>query len=139
QKHVDRRKRPIVLLGSSQRMMQGLVLDASAALYGRASEILRIEPLGIAELCRALHANDPYDAVRAWATWGGVPRYWEIARESRTWRRAVVEHVLDPLGVLHEEPKRLLLDDMRDVAQASSILALVGAGCHRLSEIAGRL
>ena len=47
--------------------------------------------------------------------------------------------VLSPLGVLHDEPRSLLLDDLREVTQATSILALVGAGCHRLSEIAGRL
>jgi len=31
------------------------------------------------------------------------------------------------------------LDDLADVAQASTILALVGQGCQRMSEIAGRL
>ncbi|HEX7551838.1 MAG TPA: ATP-binding protein [Candidatus Methylomirabilis sp.] len=35
----------LVVAGSSQRMMQGLVLDRSVPLYGRATEILRIEPL----------------------------------------------------------------------------------------------
>ena len=39
------RKLNILLCGSSQRMMQGLVLDRTAPLYGRAREILRIEPL----------------------------------------------------------------------------------------------
>jgi uncharacterized protein len=139
QKHVDRRERALVLLGSSQRMMQGLVLDASAPLYGRAAEILKIEPLGIAELCEALEVRSPREALTAWATWGGIPRYWELARAHRSWRAAVREVVLDPLGVLHHEPKRLLFDDTRDVAQATSILELVGAGCHRMSEIAGRL
>jgi hypothetical protein len=52
---------------------------------------------------------------------------------------AVGHLVLDPLGVLHHEPKRLLLDDMRETAQASSMLALIGQGCHRMSEIAARL
>jgi AAA+ ATPase superfamily predicted ATPase len=31
------------------------------------------------------------------------------------------------------------LEHLRDVTQAASILALIGRGCHRLSEIAGRL
>ena len=35
----------LVLAGSSQRMMQGLVLDRSAPLFGRAHEVLRIAPL----------------------------------------------------------------------------------------------
>jgi len=43
------------------------------------------------------------------------------------------------MGVLHEEPRSLLLDDLRDTAQAASILSLIGRGCHRISEIAGRL
>ncbi len=47
--------------------------------------------------------------------------------------------VLSPLGVLHDEPARLLLDDLRDTAQAASILSLIGRGCHRASEIAARL
>jgi len=47
--------------------------------------------------------------------------------------------VLSPLGVLYDEPSRLLLDDLRDATQAASILTLIGQGCHRVSEIAGRL
>lgn len=34
---------------------------------------------------------------------------------------------------------RLLLDELRDLTQVASILTLIGQGCHRLSEIAGRL
>lgn len=33
----------------------------------------------------------------------------------------------------------MLLDDLRETTQASSILSLIGRGCHRVSEIAGRL
>jgi AAA+ ATPase superfamily predicted ATPase len=32
-----------------------------------------------------------------------------------------------------------LLDDLRDTSQAASVLSLIGRGCHRVSEIAGRL
>ena len=71
--------------------------------------------------------------------WGGVPRYWELAADAGELHRAVRNLVLSPLGVLHDEPASLLLDDLREVTQANSILALIGAGCHRLSEIAGRL
>jgi uncharacterized protein len=48
QKYLDRyseRGLHLLLTGSSQRMMQGLVLDRSAPLFGRASEILKIPPL----------------------------------------------------------------------------------------------
>jgi hypothetical protein len=47
--------------------------------------------------------------------------------------------LLDPLGVLHREPERLLLDEMADATRAASILTVIGQGCHRISEIGGRL
>jgi AAA+ ATPase superfamily predicted ATPase len=78
-------------------------------------------------------------ATKAFAVWGGVPRYWELAAGQRGLSSAMEQLVLSPLGVLHDEPRRLLLDDLSDTTQASSILALIGAGSHRLSEIAVRL
>jgi uncharacterized protein len=129
----------LVLAGSSQRMMQGLILDRSAPLFGRASEILKIRPLAAGWIASALRLTDTRAVVEAYALWGGVPRYWELAAEYPDTTAALRALVLNPLGVLHEEPAGLLLDDMRDTAQATSILSLIGRGCHRLSEIAGRL
>ena len=42
-------------------------------------------------------------------------------------------------GILHNEPMRLLLDDMRGASQPHSLLSLIANGSNRLSEIAGRL
>ena len=142
QKSVDQnRERGIHLLlcGSSQRMMQGLTLDASTPLYGRAQEVLRIGPLPAGWIGKALSISRPEEMLEAYAVWGGVPRYWELAADHPSTWDAVEQLVLDPLGVLYEEPRRLLLDDLRETAQATSILSLIGAGCHRLSEIAARL
>ena len=139
QKAIDREQRAIILCGSSQRMMQGLVLDASAPLYGRAREILHVMPLAPKWILPALQRRDAVQAIHHYATWGGVPRYWELAREYRTHAEAVKELVLSPNGVLHREPERLLLDDTRETARAASILTLIGNGAHRLSEIASRL
>jgi len=120
-------------------MMQGLVFDRAAPLFGRADEILRISPLSCRWIGRALGIRDAVRAVEAYAVWGGVPRYWEMAAEFRSQREAMRHLVFSPLGALRDEPAGLLLDDLRDTTQAASILALVGGGCHRLSEIASRL
>jgi len=132
------RKVNVLLCGSSQRMMQGLVLDRTAPLYGRAREILRIEPLSAGWIRQGLSvAGDA--AIDAYAVWGGVPRYWELAVAYRSLKGAVRELVLDRNGVLHEEPDRLLEDEMRSGSQAASLLSLIGMGCNRLSEVAGRM
>jgi AAA+ ATPase superfamily predicted ATPase len=142
QKFVDEDHRParhLVLLGSSQRMMHGLALDSTAPLFGRAREILRVGPLGVGWLRRGMGVKTAGEVVARWAAFGGVPRYWELARPFRTARLALRDLALDPLGVLHQEPDRLLRDDLDDVARAASVLGLVAGGAHRASEIAGRL
>jgi hypothetical protein len=142
QKRLDRRDRRrvhLVLTGSAQGMMQGLVLDRTAPLYGRADEILRIAPMRAGWIQRALRTRDAVLATEAYAVWGGIPRYWELAADHADLATAIRELVLDPLGVLQDEPRGLLLDDLRDTAQAASILSLIGQGAHRLSEIAARL
>ena len=133
-------ERPLRLLacGSSQRMMHGLVLDETAPLYGRAAEVVKVAPMPPEALPAALHL-DPEDSVVAYSIWGGLPRNWELAADYGSTSEALAALVLDRNGVLHGEPSRLLLDDMRSAVQANSLLGLIGSGCHRLSEIGGRV
>ena len=140
QKLIDSQKNRtnITICGSSQRMMQGLVLDGSAPLYGRAAEIIKVRPLEPGWIKEALTLNS-IEAIEAYSVWGGVPRYWELARVFRNQEEACKELVLDRDGVLHNEPMRLLLDDMRGASQPHSLLSLIANGSNRLSEIAGRL
>lgn len=141
QRVVDDRTKPVhwTICGSSQRMMMGLTLDSAAPLYGRASELIKLEAMGINEVAQAFPAFSSRRLLEAYAVWGGVPRYWELARQYKTTREAIRHLVLDPLGVLHLEPERLLHDEFRETTQAASLLALIGHGCHRISEIAARL
>lgn len=138
-KFVDRQVRPLLVCGSSQRMMHGLVLDATAPLYGRAKEILRLAPLEVSWLREALRLRSAEAVVEHYGLWGGVPRYWELAAAHRDPLTAATRLALDPLGVLHQEPDRLLADDVQDPARSSSLLSLIGRGCHRTGELAGRL
>lgn len=55
-------------------MMQGLVLDSTAPLYGRAMEIIKLRPLEPGWLVDAL-GFDAIKTVEAYSIWGGVPRY----------------------------------------------------------------
>jgi len=136
--NVLERKYHLVLCGSSQQMMQGLVLDSTSPLFGRADEIMKITPLEAGWLTDALKCK-PDQAVTEYSVWGGVPRYWELRAEEDSFKEAIINIILDRYGVLHEEPARLFLDDMRESVQAFSILSVVGNGSNRLSEIAARL
>jgi AAA+ ATPase superfamily predicted ATPase len=129
----------LALAGSSQRMMQGLTLSPNAPLYGRASELFKLAPLPPGCIVDVLGGGDSLEAVRAYAIWGGIPRYWELAAAFDDLRQAVHALVLDPMGPLHDEPNRLLLEETPSAIALRPILDVIGAGAHRLSEIAGRI
>lgn len=130
----------VALAGSSQRMMQGLVLSADAPLFGRADEVLPLGPLEPRYLREALGTRRSTDLVESFTAWGGVPRYWELASSLKGNARSRVERlVLDPLGPLHREPDRLLLEEVPSALDVRPVLDAIGAGAHRVSEIAGRV
>jgi AAA+ ATPase superfamily predicted ATPase len=127
----------LIVCGSSQQLMYGLVLDASAPLYGRADAILKIAPIKMSYLLEALGVP-AVKAVEEYAVWGGVPRYWELREGYADLREAIEENLLSVNGVLYEEPLKLFKDDIKDTVKTATIMSYVGAGAHRLSEIAGR-
>lgn len=130
----------VALAGSSQRMMQGLVLSPSAPLYGRARVMLDIGPIPPAYLGEVFGVEPGLEMVDLYTAWGGVPRYWELAQEAGGKAKAqVLDLVLDPLGPLHQEPERLLLEEVPSALELRPLLDVIGAGAHRVSEIAGRL
>jgi hypothetical protein len=130
----------VAVAGSSQRMMQGLVLAGDAPLYGRAREILDVGPLDPYYLGEIFHPDGGIELVQIHAAWGGVPRYWELAADLMGDLRSRIEAlVLDPLGPLHREPDRLLTEELPSALETRPVLDAIGAGAHRISEIAGRV
>jgi AAA+ ATPase superfamily predicted ATPase len=130
----------VAVAGSSQRMMQDLVLSGEAPLFGRAREILELQPLPPACLYEVFDVPDGIRWGELYTAWGGIPRYWELAQEEGGDVRGQVDRlVLDPLGPLHREPDRLLLEEIPSALEARPVLDAIGAGAHRVSEIAGRL
>lgn len=125
--------------GSSQRMMQGLVLDRSAPLFGRATEAFEVKPLAPCWLQQAHGLKSALEVVQHWSLWGGLPRYWELAEPFADRRQAVHDLVLDPAGVLHDEPARLLYEESPPAIALRPILDVIGGGANKISEIAGRL
>ena len=127
----------LVLCGSSQTMMYGLFLDATAPLYGRADETLKLTPIRLPYIQEALEL-DAVKAIEEYAVWGGVPRYWELRENRSSLDDALWHNILSINGILYEEPIKLLLDDVKDIVKTSTIMSYIGAGANRLSEIAAR-
>lgn len=128
----------LILCGSSQQLMQGLVLNASAPLYGRADGILKIKPMAPPYLQEILQINAA-DTITEYSVWGGIPRYWELRLKEKDLWQTLNNHVFTSQGILFDEPVHLFLDDMRDTVHSFTLLSLIASGSHRLSEIAARI
>lgn len=139
--HEAREARLVVAVaGSSQRMIQGLVLRGDAPLYGRARELIDLPPLPVSHLPDAFGRLSASDWVQTWTAWGGVPRYWELAVDTAGRLAGQIDRLcLDPRGPLHREPDRLLQEEVPSALEVRPVLDAIGMGVHRVSEIAARV
>ncbi len=140
QKHVDSKqlRYNLIICGSSQRMMQRIILDSSEPLYGRADERINLQPIA------PQHWQDPMnlDAIRVieeYTVWGGVPRYWTLRERYTSLMDAIEDLVLNTNGVLSSEPESLFLDEVSDIAPYAAIMLAIGQGNERFSNIATAL
>lgn len=130
----------VAVAGSSQRMMQGLVLSREAPLFGRARELMPLRPIEVPWLRAVFGERRAIDIIRLHVAWGGIPRYWELAADvGGSVQEQIDRLVLDPLGPLHREPDRLLLEEVPSAMEVRPLLDAIGAGAHRLTEIGSRL
>ena len=127
----------LLICGSSQNMMYGLIFDKKSPLYGRAKEIVKLTPLKLPYIEEALNI-DGIGAIKEYAVWGGIPRYWELREAYKTFEDALWHNVFSIDGILYDEPNQLLQDDMKDIVKASTILSFIASGANRISEIASR-
>jgi AAA+ ATPase superfamily predicted ATPase len=127
----------LIVCGSSQQLMYGLVLDSTSPLYGRADVILKIAPIKLPFMQQALNLTD-IETIEEYAVWGGVPRYWELRENDNSLLDAIKSNLLSVNGTLYEEPLKLFKDDINDIVRTATIMSYVGLGAHKLSEIAGR-
>ena len=143
QKWLDHSRPPqmsLILLGSSQTMMNSIFLDSRSPLYERANLILHLEPMTYRCFCLAVDMDhlEP-ESFEKFSLVGGVPRYWSYVHKQES-----VEFLADRLffgksAVLEFEPDRLLRDEDISGMQAKSIFECIGRGANKPSQIAGRI
>lgn len=130
-------KYDLIICGSSQQLMQGYVLDKREPLYGLADEIIKLPPIPVSYIGRTLNV-DTIAAIEKYSIRRGIPRYWDLRSDYPDMGTAIRELVLGTKGILAEERQRLLWDDLRDTIQTSTILAVIGNGVNRITEIVSR-
>jgi AAA+ ATPase superfamily predicted ATPase len=126
----------LILCGSYVGMMEQHVLAYRAPLYGRRTAQWHLRPLGFWDATRFLPRFDPIRQVQAYAVLGGVPAYLLQFDDGIPLLRNIEQRILTPGTFLYDEPRFLLLEELRDPHRYFSVLEAIAAGRTRQNEIA---
>lgn len=127
----------LIISGSHLGMMYRQVLSYQAPLYGRSTANLLLQPLPFGST-QSFYPNYSADErVAVYAMLGGVPAYWERFLPNRSLTQNIRLEFLNYSASLHDEPRLLLADFLRDPHNYISIFRAIANGAGTPKEIAG--
>jgi AAA+ ATPase superfamily predicted ATPase len=126
----------LILCGSYIGMMETEVLGYQAPLYGRRTGSLLLPPLNLQAASHFYPTYDPIQVLEAWAVVGGMPYYLQAFSGDQDVMANIRYQILDHLqGRLFNEPRLLLMEELREPRNYFSILRAIAQGKTRLNEI----
>lgn len=130
----------LVLSGSAVHTLRSLEADG-APLFGRIDWRRRLEPFDVVDAGRMMPAYGPADRIRAYAAFGGTPKYLDAVNDSRPVDHNIIELLLAPDGRVRIQVETALDQEegLRDVAAYRGILAAIGLKRREQGEIAAAL
>jgi len=126
----------LVLCGSYIGMMESEVLGYQAPLYGRRTASLLLRPLDLSASASFFPHYSPDDQFLTWAILGGMPYYLNTFNNQLSLVENIQQHILNAqTGALFNEPRLLLMEELREPRNYFSILRAIAQGKTRLNEI----
>lgn len=128
----------LVVMGSSIGMMHRM-FDHTAALYGRRTGQLDIQPLQPRYIGDWFPGMPLEKMIEIYSVFGGTPRYLEEVDPKKTVMKNIEDKILSKKSTLYSEPEVLIKTELSDSATYFNILKLIAEGKTRPREIAGPL
>ena len=125
----------LVLTGSAVGVVEGW-MGARAPLHGRPTLRLRLDPLDPWAARSFLPKLAPASFVEAYAACGGYPLHLLAWDQKATTLENLRRLAAEPGGVLLEDAAGILREELPDVGGYSRVMAAIGRGLTRFSEIA---
>lgn len=125
----------LVLCGSAMSFMEKEILAEKNPLYGRATGILKLNPMSFYEAIRFVPSYSPEDKIAVYAILGGIPHYLKQFQEECTLGENICNQILTRGSILYSEVEFLLRQEMRETATYNTIIRAIAMGCTRLNEI----
>lgn len=130
----------LILSGSAVRTLEALTTGGSP-LFGRLDWVRRLHPFDYFDAGRMVSGYSPANRIRAYAAFGGVPKYLRAVRDNRPIGENIVRLLLDPHGEVRLQLETILRQEegLRDFARYQGILASIGLKRRAVGEIAATL
>lgn len=125
----------LVLTGSAVTVLDEMV-GADGPLRGRPTLLLRLDPVDVVAARKFLPALEPDALVQAWAVCGGYPQHLLAWDPALTFEQNLDALAGRPTGVLVQSAPDIVREAAGSAAGYSRILASIGRGRHKLSQIA---
>jgi AAA+ ATPase superfamily predicted ATPase len=127
----------LVLCGSYIGMMETEVLGYQAPLYGRRTHSTLLNPLDLSSAALFFPKYSAAQKFLSWAVLGGMPYYLRTFTDQQDIFANIRQHILDAQSAeLFNEPRLLLMEELREPRNYFSILRAIAQGNTRLNEIA---
>lgn len=128
----------LVLCGSAMSFIEKEVLSEKSPLYGRATGMLKLQPMPYWDAARFFPAYSARDNALAYAILGGIPHYLAEFDPSESVETNVKQHILRRGSALYSEAEFLMHQEFREPATYNTILQAVALGATQLNDIAQR-
>lgn len=128
----------LILSGSEVGFFEREVVNYSATTYGRRAGQLRLRPFRVKDVGLFLPSWSAQDKIAAYAVFGHMPYYLSQVRAEESLSENILNIVLMPDGLLREEARLLLDQELPDASSYFSVLRAIAAGQTRVSQMAQR-
>jgi AAA+ ATPase superfamily predicted ATPase len=128
----------LILCGSSVSMMESSVLSYNSPLYGRRTGQIRLDQIPFSSYNAFFPGRTERELVERYAVSGGVPKYIEFFGNGNLYRE-IQKNILTSSGFLYNEPAFLLRMEVSEIGSYYSLIKVIAAGNHKLSQIASAL
>lgn len=128
----------LVLCGSSMSFMEKELLAEKNPLYGRATGVLKLDPMDYRTAARFFPHYSATQQVEAFSALGGVPHYLAQFDPSSGVEENIKAHILRKGSPLYSEAEFLLHQELRETSVYNGIIMAVALGASSLNEIAQR-
>jgi AAA+ ATPase superfamily predicted ATPase len=130
----------MVLSGSAIRTLEALK-NGGSPIYGRLNWSTQLFPFNYYDASRMVEGYSSIDKIRAYAAFGGVPKYLQPIDTKRGIEENIIDLLLSPAGEVRLQVETALAQEegLRDLARYQGILAAVGIGRKTSGEIAAAL